>query len=322
MFSESRDSAEVANFLTLYTTLKDLCDDDPIGVFKLAIADRAFKGLCMKLLNAANTLHANEQRRPQLFAAPVDPNFLFAWRDFEARYEHVLAANWSTFVFGDQSKALTDKSRDSNNADRKWESADLNAGIAADLIEAVIGGARVEDFHYSMSTEEVAEMATDYWEGLRDEVGFDLTGVFRRRRLVPFVLVPRHIAARHSSPETAAFYESLRQAHDAFIFGVPLAALALMRSIMETVLRDHYNVRGDDLSEQINSARKSLPAGANEAALHRLRKLANTVLHNSADRNRVLQLEPPQLEKEMVSLLTVLRALIEGVPQSRHRQPG
>ena len=36
----------------------------------------------------------------------------------------------------------------------------------------------------------------------------------------------------------------------------------------------------------------------------------------------MLQLEPPQLEKEMVSLLTVLRALIEGVPQSRHRQPG
>ena len=105
-----------------------------------------------------------------------------------------------------------------------------------------------------------------------------------------------------------------------FIFGVPFAALALMRSIMETMLRDHYNAEGNDLSERINSVRKILPAGANEAALHRLRKLANAVLHGRADSGEMLTtLEPFQMEKEMVSLLLVLRALIEGVPQWRGR---
>lgn len=126
---------------------------------------------------------------------------------------------------------------------------------------------------------------------------------------MPFVFFPRHIAARHGAPEKVSIYQGLQQAHDAFIFGVPFAALALMRSIVETVLRDHYNAHGDDLSERINSVRKMLPAGANEAALHRLRKLANAVLHHSAADDKTLaNLEPLQMEKEIVSLLCVLRA--------------
>jgi hypothetical protein len=70
-------------------------------------------------------------------------------------------------------------------------------------------------------------------------------------------------------------------------------------------------------SESIASG---LPAGANEAALHRLRKLANAVLHHNADKDQMLtNLEPLQIEKEIVSLLSVLRSLIEGVPQWRGR---
>lgn len=326
--ANGKDSNEVVKFLILYSRLKDWCDDDPDAIFQLAIGDKRFKDLCMQLLDAAERLHASEQQHRHLFAAPVDPKFLSGWRDFEARYEHVLAANWSSFVLGDEGTDLSDQSKSATGADRKYENADLNAKIAADLIEKVISVARVQAFDddepfepdYSIGTEQAVEMAIDYWEGLTNEIGFDLAGVFRRRRLVPFVFFPRHIAARHSAPERTSIYQRLQQAHDAFIFGVPFAALALMRSIMETVLRDHYNAQGNDLSERINSVRKALPRGANEGALHRLRKFANSVLHGSADSGEVLmELEPVQMEKGIVSLLLVLRALIEGAPQSRSR---
>jgi hypothetical protein len=237
MMANSKDSAGVVRFLSLYSKLKDWCDDDPEAIFQLAIADKQFKDLRMQVLGEAERLHASEQHHRQLFAAPVDPKFLSAWRDFEERYEHILAANWSTFVFGDENADVSDKSKSSTSADRKREHADLNAKIAADLIEKAIGFARVQAFDdneplepdYSMSAEEAVEMAIDYWEGLTDEIGFDLAGVFRRRRLVPFVFFPRHIAARHGAPEKTSIYQSLQQAHDAFIFGVPFAALALMR---------------------------------------------------------------------------------------------
>jgi len=84
--ADGKDSAEVVKFLSLYSRLKDWCDDDPDAIFQLAVADTQFKELCMQVLGAAERLHASEQRHRHLFAAPVDPKFLSAWRDFEARY--------------------------------------------------------------------------------------------------------------------------------------------------------------------------------------------------------------------------------------------
>ena len=80
------------------------------------------------------------------------------------------------------------------------------------------------------------------------------------------------------------------------------------------MLRDHYAAEGKDLSERITSVRSRLPAGANEASLHRLRKLANTILH--LDKKNYVGLsgmDEAKLEKEVVSLFSVLRALIEGI---------
>lgn len=125
---------------------------------------------------------------------------------------------------------------------------------------------------------------------------------------------PRHVAARGG--ENLSIYESLRQAHEAFIYGAPYAALALMRSIMEVVLREHYGANGNDLSERISNSRKLLPKGATEASLHRLRKLANAILHlDPGNEAALLKLEPAEMEMEILSLLRMLRSLIEGAPQ-------
>jgi hypothetical protein len=92
-----------------------------------------------------------------------------------------------------------------------------------------------------------------------------------------------------------------------------------MRSIMEVVLRDHYGANGNDLSGRISNSKKLLPTGANEAALHRLRKFANAILHLDAGNELAIpELETEQLEMEILSLLRVLRALIEGAPQWSH----
>jgi hypothetical protein len=52
------------------------------------------------------------------------------------------------------------------------------------------------------------------------------------------------------------------------------------------------------------------------SALHRLRKLANAILHlDSEKENSFSKIDEIQLDKEIVSLLFVLRALIEGAPR-------
>ena len=42
IMADGKDSAEVVKFLSLYSRLKDWCDDDPDAIFQLAVADTQF----------------------------------------------------------------------------------------------------------------------------------------------------------------------------------------------------------------------------------------------------------------------------------------
>jgi hypothetical protein len=312
-----KDSADVIKFLALFAQLKNWSDDDPGCLSKLAKDDEGLKDLCVKLYSAASSLKMNERRRRQLFAAPVDPKFLTAYRDFEERFEKPLAGIWLADIFPMLDEIEPEHTPE---ADLQWENADHDGAEQARAIEDAIQFTfETTPYHdYDKEFLESIEDAMAAWQRLKDDAEFDLRGVFRRRELVPFVLVPSHVAAKHGSAQALSMLKNLQQAHDAFVFGAPFAALALMRSILEVVLRDHYGAGGEDLSERINKASKRLPSGANPAALHRLRKRANAILHLNSEKNeRLPEINPPKLEKEIVSLLLVLRALIEGAPQWR-----
>lgn len=263
----------------------------------------------------------NERRARALFAAPVDPAFLAAWRDYEERYEAVVSDIWATDLL--RELGLRERGADepfrTPKVDLEWDNADDEAEEQAGGIKDAIEFAQFnadQDDRWDVSQENFIQRIEDgvaAWDRLKQDAGFDLRGVFRRRALVPFVLVPRQVAAKHGSSETLSMLKNLQQAHDAFVYGAPYAALALMRSIMEAVLRDHYRAEGKDLSERIRNARAQLPRGANEAALHRLRKLANAIVHLDREKDEGLPaMDDVRLEKEIVSLLLVLRGLIEG----------
>ena len=205
----------------------------------------------------------------------------------------------------------------------RWEIIASAAAANATSIKAAIEHARsdAETFAqsgvYSEDYKDEIYAGIDAWDGLIDEVGFDLEGVFRRRALVPFTLVPRHVSEGHGDKETLSLLTLLQQAQDAFVYGVPFAALALMRAILELILKKHYGAVGGDLVDLINNAR-GLPQIFHPARLHTLRKFANTVLHFKKEDEKHFATN----ERELVSLLLTLRALIEGAPKSptgRHR---
>lgn len=308
-----KDSPEVIEFMTLFARLKHFTDDAPADLADQAASDSSVMDLCTELSFAAESLKKNERRARVLFAAPVDPAFLAAWRDYEERYESLVSDIWLSYMFAGLTSA--EPSRVSK-ADLQWENADNEADEQAQGIGAVLSRAQTEVQDELLDDEEflqVLDEGLSAWDRLVEKHGLNLRGVFRRRALVPFVLVPRKIAAKHGSAETMSMLKNLQQAHDAFVFGATYAALALMRSIMEAVLRDHYRAEGKDLNERIRNARGRLPPGANEGALHRLRKLANAVLHLDREKDEGLpKMDEMRLEKEIVSLLFVLRALIEG----------
>jgi hypothetical protein len=195
--------------------------------------------------------------------------------------------------------------------DTLWEAAEDEARTQLIAVETVLECAEVEtsgmaDFHTAEFIENV-ENGVQLLKRLKQWL--DLQGVLRRRNLLPFVLVPRHVALKHGSAEKLSLFTHLRQAQEAFVFGAPFAAVALMRSILETTLKSNYYSSGRNLEHVIENC-SSLPPGASKAALHRLRKLANDILH--VDKQTVTL--PENLEKELLVLFRVLRDLIESAP--------
>ncbi len=85
-----------------------------------------------------------------------------------------------------------------------------------------------------------------------------------------------------------------------------------MRSVLEATLKAHYRAPGKDLKERIENC-EGLPHRCSKLALHRIRNLANDILHFENERIRL----PEDFERELLRLLNVLRSLIEGAPSSR-----
>ncbi|MFZ5719298.1 MAG: DUF4145 domain-containing protein [Pseudomonadota bacterium] len=315
MRTANKDASEVVAFRSLFAQLRERIGDDPTDLARMAATDESIDELCRRLSSAGQVLRSRERAGPALFTAPVDPDFIGDWRDFEARYESIVDEIAWRWLF--EQLNIEHSASVGSEADRLWTQADLVAEDAAEGFEFALGFAREQvsqEHRFSEDFVEDVEDGLDEWERLKGEVGFDLRGVFRRRRLTPFTLVPRHVAAKYGSSGKASMLSNLRAAHDAFVFGAPLAALAMMRSILEAVLRDHYGAPGKDLNERINKA-QHLPRRAPREALHRLRRRANIVLHLDKERAESLpDLDGEGMEREVVSLLFVLRALIEEAP--------
>lgn len=317
MMAVGKDSVEVIEFMTLYEKLKDWVNDKPEALHELCKTDEAIKDICDKLFWAAFTLSMAERDARQLFATPVDPNFVAIWRDYEERYEPVLAWLW----LGDLPTEMTEgQPYKGSKADLQWENADTGAAECAKSITDAI------DFAVEQVGDPSRNFPDDFyddieeggrnWHRLQTRVGFDPRGVFRRRELVPLILVPRHVASGMGASDKVSLYTNLQQAHDTFIFGAPYAALALMRSILEATLRDHYHAKGKNLERRIQNVEERLPDGASAAALHRIRRRANSIMHLDIDSDATLpMIEGAELEKEIASLLLALRTLIERAPK-------
>ena len=181
---------------------------------------------------------------------------------------------------------------------------------AVDFAEFKADGLDDEDF-----CDRIQDGCTAYGR-LTQNIGFDARGVFRRRALFLQVLVPQHVAQKHGTAEPVSLYTLLQQAHDALVYGAPYTALALMRSILERVLRDHYGAKEAKLYERINQARFS---GRQKKNLHHIRELVNAVLRWDKEvgdkEKKFLSDTVEEQETHMVLLLLSLRKLIEEAPK-------
>ena len=309
-----KDSAEVAEFLSCFSQVKIKVDDEPERLIELTRTDASVSSLCSKLWYSSFVLRRAEEKGAALFAAPVDPKFIKSWRDFELRYERHVAHVELIELIGADESVVDSQARDQEFG---WNLAQENAGEVVQSIENVFAFAKdqiaQEWRDFPEETEDAIRDGIQSWDYLKSSCGIDITGIVRRRNLVPFILVPRSVHNQYGNALGPSMLANLREAQFAFVVGHHNASLALIRSVIESVLRNHYKISGETLDVLISNARK-LPEGASIPALHNARMLANAVLHVDRECSTSLRLRPLDLEKRVLWLLTVLRCLIEGAP--------
>lgn len=333
MSGTSKDSAEVMTFMALFAEVKNLCGDQPEALESLAKSDRDVLELCARLLQAMNELAAAEVSRSSAFAAPVGRPFQKAWRDCLKRYGETLffilakarredgGGGWthaSPELLHQMSPELAHHAAtiSAHQADLSFALTKAALYLFKDQIEA---GWEQWQADKPEPPELDIGMALEGWDQLVDVVGLDIPTAFRRRQLLPFTLVPQEAQLVQSGNARVSLLRLLEDAQKAFVFGSTLSAVGLMRSIMESVLRDHYNPWDSKLVHLINNATR-LPAHVKPARLHALRLMANAILHPSPNnRGGFVDLREEKLEKEIISLFRVLRDLIEGIPEGSKR---
>ncbi len=339
--------------MVAFQKLRDLVDDTPELIVSKALENETFEGLCYDVFLAANELRNKEHSRRELYASPTNPAFLAAWQDYNSKYSRPVGqVRYVVFrvamdeLFG---PTLDKKGREAlwkkyeadwrgdeqrfggsglgwfwdeaeKSFETRWRRSDDLAHSNANAIELAIEEARISieftvgDGLTDEGYQEVVRSGIQAWNSLAKEVGFDLAGVFRRRKLVPFVMIPRHVSNVYGATDSLSLMARLQQAHEAFIYGVPLAAFALMRVILELLLRDHYGAIGKDLFCLIENAKERglIPSDIRFPQLHLLRTLGNDALHPSPKELQNIG----DIEREVISLLMILRTLIERAPEN------
>jgi hypothetical protein len=330
-----KDSEEVVHFMLFFKQLKLFIDDCPEYLSEMYNSDSSVATVCDNLTEAVLKLSNAEQSNPYLFTAPVDPVFIKEWRDYESRYKNIL--DQGCYIFEKNSLVfrmreagiINDKSISQDlkfeeeisesKFDVKWKNEDEIASKKDEDLSNIFWTINFNTQVCPMCSENQEDDRIDegirVWSELTDNIGLNVREVLRRRHLIPFILFPRNFSAPQKSKSEQSLYMNLHEAQSSFIFGSNAAAIALMRSIIEVILKDYYQAEGRDLSEKINNVRQRLPKAASAEALHRLRMTANSILHIDKENNENFsRIDDIALEKNMVSLFFHLRALIEETP--------
>ncbi len=105
----------------------------------------------------------------------------------------------------------------------------------------------------------------------------------------------------------------MQQAQEAFIDGLHFAALAMMRSILEVILRTHYHLGDGKLVKLVEAAAAKglFPPEIGLPQIQMLLKLGSDAVHPKSEKLHKVQ----DVEKEVLYNLVILRILIERTPK-------
>lgn len=272
-------SEEGVLFATAFQRLRDYVDDDPDYLEQNWRNEPELTSLMTSVSGAYRSIQIAEEWSSVLFAADVPATQVKLRRDYERRWKRIVDAAddwWLMELIRDllPSGEVTEKvSAAERQLAANKEAAEHEAGqlkIAFEVLKERFSDSE-DDLEWLMPAERA-------WDTLQIACRLDVQEALWKRRSLPFTLIPQHISRQHSTTSTA-LYRLIDQAARSYIFGAPLACLALQRSIIEQVLRRHFQGRGPKLADVIQSLRGKHLDDLFIKQLEKIREAGNAALH-------------------------------------------
>tara|TARA_R100000365_G_C2748604_1_gene80689 strand:+ start:15031 stop:15966 length:936 start_codon:yes stop_codon:yes gene_type:complete len=302
--------AEGERFLAAFNQLKAATSNDPERLQSSWEEDAGLQKLCDEIATLVQGFERLEELSSYSFTPHVSSAAVKARRDYDDRWQSIVshvANRKMAAIFEDLIRSLD---LDAFKSDNRL--VDALSDKISDWKSDADGGARSLDTLFDFAYERGESGEYDWindslstWDRLTAS-GLDVQGVLWRRRAVPHVLVPAHVA-KHYGRNRASLYRRLHQAGHAFVFGAPLAALALQRAVLEEVLKKHWGVEDG----KIRNAELPDRSLSWNARADRLKRLGNDALHNDPEK-----LLGDKLDRAIIENFLVLRLLIEHAPDS------
>ncbi|OYZ14129.1 MAG: hypothetical protein B7Y35_10075 [Sphingomonadales bacterium 28-64-96] len=309
-------------FLAAFARLKAAVSDDPGQLAAAAEGNPDLQSLCDELAQLVKGFEAVEDWSRFAFSHNIPVAAAEARREYEERWRSAVtdvANREVNAMFADMlADLLADVHLDDDGGTAPPYDA-LKYDMGAWQDEAADEAARIEriiDYAFDrLSLDDDGDLpwlesSLEAWNRLVKACGLNIEGALWRRRALPHVLVPSHVA-KHYGKSKASLYRRLDQAGKAFVFGAPLAALALQRAVIEEVLATHWGAEKGKVQDA------NLPELAWDARATRLKRLANEALHGDPE-----TLRPEQLDRAIIENFGLLRLLIEKAPQDLRAHQG
>lgn len=324
--TNQKDSDEVMEFLHLFSELKRVCGGEPKNLSVDApIDDKIFK-ICSRLYWLSEDFegHADLVDPALPWIAPVSREFISAWRQFNEHYsDAVMEITWGKgYLDALKEEALAEGVDPALSREKIFnemsfrvlsEVSDREMQSIIDMFSAVSDLLQDKSMHPVDEAIVALRKGIDVWGQLNPGLSVELARHMKRRKLIPKILINRHISGAGDRKEQALL--NLYHAVQAFLWGADLAAIAMIRATLESLLRQLYDGTGN-LESSINLVEHKLPQRANKYALHHIRVLANKVLHGEPDDfSASVAARDDKLEREIVRFLVILKELIEAAPE-------
>lgn len=319
-------SSEAIRFSSAFRRMIKVTGGSPDHLQSNYHLDKSLQELAREVAIAAMPFEMDMLLQPDLVVSPVDKGFTTLWRQYQDGYSQLLIG-LPFDLFGKRGEILQRSRKVA--PEEIWRLSDQNALDEMGCIDRVFQLAKEEyELRGELSEEGLnAQFEWEFdtglrlWDDILPAIGIDIKSTLRRYSLLTQVWLPQHVPARTVGHKVAPAHY-LKSALHAFVMNCDIAAFVLMRTTLETTLREHYlaefckipnNCRS--LEEMIDKAKHDLPRGVTTTALTRIRQRTNDLVHEGKQREtRKIIGDVRKFEIFMVNSLNQLRILIENAP--------